>query len=375
VALPGRPLGEIAERQAELEEFIAAMTPEGGKARSNGHARPAPNGQPVRISPAMDDAQVLAAARTGRYGAAVTPLYDRGEWGGDRAWAKDHTDSGKDHFLISEFCYWSQDGAQIERLMRQSALCRPKYDEYHHGPSNPPYLEDLIFSCLGKKERHFGDGVTAAAPSPNGHNGHHNAGEATTPPPSPEPTGSASGRAAAAWEQLARNVHLSAPERCVLPVLIGLAGYQMGQELPARAPIGYITPQMRAASGVCTRYFETALPRLVDLGVLTRTRHPSEANPGRRWYRYSLIGSRLNGQLQTLGQDRLRRRRVTAKTRPPVARARPEAVPGELEALRAENAELRAWKQRHEHHERCWVCNQPLSGQDHVHTRCRPADG
>jgi hypothetical protein len=287
MALPGRGLGQIADRHAELEEFIAAMRPEGatGKSRSKGHARPAPDWQPVRISPPMDDAQVLAAARMGRYAETFAPLYDRGTCE-NPAWAKDHSESGRDHFLISELCYWTQDPTQIERLMRRSALARPKYDEYHHGPNNPPCLQDLIVHCLGKKDRHYGNRSDAGA---TGRNGHHDRGE-TVPDPSPEPSSSnAADRAATAWRHLATNPYLTAAERNVLPALIGFAGYQMGQELPARAPIGYITPEMRAASGVCSRYFEAALPRLTALGVLTRSRRPSDANPGRRWYSYTVI--------------------------------------------------------------------------------------
>jgi hypothetical protein len=255
--------------------------------------------------------------------------------------------------------------------MRRCALARLKYDDYHHGPNNLPYLEDLIVHCLGKKDRHYGDRGDAGA---NGRHGHHDRGE-TVPDPSPEPSSShAADRAATAWRHLATNPYLTAAERNVLPALIGFAGYQMGQELPARAPIGYITPEMRAASGVCSRYFEAALPRLTALGVLTRSRRPSDANPGRRWYSYTLVGSVVNAQLPTLGQERIRRRALAAKKRPPVARTR-DAMQGELDALRAENTELRAWKQRHEHHERCWICDKPLAGQDHVHASCRPGGG
>jgi hypothetical protein len=249
--LPGHGLGDIADRQKELDAFIAELAPEPSTAahtaRSNGHA---PDWQPPQISPVRDDAAILARARAGRYGAAFSPLYDHGEWDGDRAWARDGSDSGKDHFLVSELCYWTQDPEQIERLMRSSALRRDKYDESHHGHSNAPYLEELIAQCLAKKERHWSDGpspsardatMDAATPTPNGHNGCHGASE----------SGSAGERA---WEQLARNPYLVPCERNVLPALLTVAGYHMGEQLPERVPIGFITPEMRRASGICRRY-------------------------------------------------------------------------------------------------------------------------
>ena len=262
--------------------------------------------------------------------------------------------------------------------MRRSALDRPKYDEYHHGRSEPPYLAYRIRKCLSEKERHYGDGLGAATPSPNGHKRCHAAGETTTTsPPTAEVGGNAAERAAHAWEQLARNPYLVSCERHVLPALIALAGYRMGDTLPDRVHIGFIKPEMRTASGVCRRYWEAALPRLVEAGVLSRTRHPSAKNPGSRWYSYTLLGSALNGQLQTIGQGRTRSRSLAAKKRPPVWRPAPDgsldaAERHELEQLRRENAELRTWKQRHE---RCWLCKQPLSGNDHAHAACRPAAG
>src|SRR5205823_3800036 len=123
-----------------------------------------------------------------------------------------------------------------------------------------------------------------------------------------------------------------------------------------------ITPAMKAASGVCARSYDTVLPTLVDLGVLTRTRHPSQKHRGRRWYDYTLVGSALNGQLHTVGQTRARDR---VRVSPGMGGASSDRAA--FAALQRELEELRTWKQRHE---RCWVCGTALAGPDHVHAPC-----
>ena len=108
---------------------------------------------------------------------------------------------------------------------------------------------------------------------------------------------------------------------------------------------------MKAASGIDPRSCDSVLPMLVDLGVLTPTRHPSHKHRGRRLYTYTLVGSALNGQLQTIGHDR---KRVRDRVRPLAAKKRPPVDYTTLDAgERRELEELRTWKQCHE---RCWVC-------------------
>jgi hypothetical protein len=371
VPLPGRALGEIADRHSAVDAFIAALAPEGTKGRrqtkTNGHSAAEP---PERISPPLDDAEVLAKARSGRYGATFGPLYDHGA-SDNLAWIKDPSESGLDHFMVNELVYWTQDVAQIERLMRRSALERPKWDEHHHGPSNPPYLEELILDALAKKERHWGDGLGANTPQPTGQ---HDDAAPADPPPSSVTDGDAQQCEMQAWKHLAQNAYLSAPERGVLPALVALAGYRMGQRLPERVPIGFIKPQVRAASGVCARYWEAALPRLADRGIVTRVRHPSESHPGRRWYWYTLIGTLLNdGGLETVGQQRKQGRPLAAKKRPPVRRAALDAQERrELEELRAENADLRTALRRAR---ACSTCGSLLTVDERACDACRPHTG
>ncbi len=97
----------IEERSAEL----AALFP----------ARP----EPARIPPALsvDDTEILRLARSAKNAGTFSALFDRGDvspYGDD--------DSDADLALCSKLAFWSQNAGQIDRLFRQSALMREKWD-------------------------------------------------------------------------------------------------------------------------------------------------------------------------------------------------------------------------------------------------------
>lgn len=111
--LAGTPAA-VEERQQELEalhaEIFAAPTP----------------GRPVRITvpPIADDAQLLGKARSAKNGRKFMDLFYRGDlsaYGGD--------DSAADLALCCLLAFWcGPDPERIDRLFRQSALMREKWD-------------------------------------------------------------------------------------------------------------------------------------------------------------------------------------------------------------------------------------------------------
>lgn len=116
--LSGTPL-TIEPRQDVLTAFVAELWPE--KAERPRSSAPLP-------SLSLDDQAVLDHCRRARNSAKFMMLYDRGdagEYGND--------DSRADSALAALLGFYTQDTAQVERLMRTSALRRDKWDEPRPG--------------------------------------------------------------------------------------------------------------------------------------------------------------------------------------------------------------------------------------------------
>ena len=93
----------------------------------------------IETSPAMSDDNVLAHCRRASNAEKFAALYDRGERSGD--------ESADDFALIGHLRFYTQDVQQIERLMRGSALVRPKWNHKRAGRS---YLVYNIEKALQK---------------------------------------------------------------------------------------------------------------------------------------------------------------------------------------------------------------------------------
>ncbi len=109
------------------------------------------------LMPDLDDAAVLERARNARNGAKFAAL-----WGGDTgAHGGDH--SAADLALLSELAFWTGgDTARMDRLFRQSALYRPKWDERRGAVT---YGERTIARALQRSTFYQSPPSSAAPPS------------------------------------------------------------------------------------------------------------------------------------------------------------------------------------------------------------------
>src|SRR5262249_52799698 len=134
--LPAEPM----ERQAELDAVYTqvfrdrlAQEERARQSRAERVSRPA-GGGPDR----MDDATVIARIRASKSEAKFSRLFDLGDasrYGGDA--------SAADYALASMLLFWCQlDTGQVERIMRLSALVRPKWSEARGGDSWLRYTID-----------------------------------------------------------------------------------------------------------------------------------------------------------------------------------------------------------------------------------------
>ena len=144
--LPGAPTG-IEARQAELTALYARTFGPSDETRERASA----NGREVG---GLGDEEVIARARAARNGAKFARLFDAGDtgdYGGD--------DSAADQALCSLLSFWTPDPAQIDRLFRQSALYRPKWER-------ADYRRRTIAKALGRTEAYAP--AHPGGPSPNG---------------------------------------------------------------------------------------------------------------------------------------------------------------------------------------------------------------
>src|SRR5829696_1688092 len=119
------------------------MQPPGTEAvKTNGHSTP----RPMSGSPAPFDEDVIEKCRAAKNAAKFSDLFDHGDvnvhHGGD--------DSDADFALLGILKLYTQDPAQLERLMRRSRLARPKWDEGRAGRSWLRYSIDNALKDVGE---------------------------------------------------------------------------------------------------------------------------------------------------------------------------------------------------------------------------------
>ncbi len=124
--------GEVVEAQAGLDWLHATYFAQGGpKATAKTPPPEAPADADTAKaddaeaqdddSSALGDLMLLDRARNAANGEKFKRLYDLGDGGPDA--------SSNDAALVAMLAFWTQDHKQIDRLFRQSALMRPKWDE------------------------------------------------------------------------------------------------------------------------------------------------------------------------------------------------------------------------------------------------------
>jgi len=97
------------------------------------------------------DEDLLSRARQARNGGKFSALYDRGDIS-----AYDGDDSAADQALVNMLAFWcGPDPERIDRLFRQSALCREKWI------SRADYRERTIAAALSKQTEHFSQTQTS----------------------------------------------------------------------------------------------------------------------------------------------------------------------------------------------------------------------
>jgi putative DNA primase/helicase len=118
----GEPPARIPERQAQLDALVAKYLREraSGPETNGWHT----NGDASQGALLMSDDTIIERCRRARNGAKFERLFDRGdtsEYGGDSSRA--------DSALASLMAFYTDDPGQLDRLFRQSALMRSKWDE------------------------------------------------------------------------------------------------------------------------------------------------------------------------------------------------------------------------------------------------------
>jgi hypothetical protein len=155
-----RDVETIPEAQAAIEGLYASLAPE----RTNGHATEhAPTTAGWTPSPSLADDDVLIKAGAAKNAAAFLRL-----WGGD---ARDYPgdegqpdDSRADAGLLERLAFYTQDRAQLDRLLRRSGLYRAKWerDDYR------ARTLDYVLGRLRETWQPGGDGLELVLPSRNG---------------------------------------------------------------------------------------------------------------------------------------------------------------------------------------------------------------
>jgi putative DNA primase/helicase len=108
------PWTSVEERAAEIAALCARLLPPKPKVERT---------SPPAVTPPMSDDEILERSRAASNGAKFERL-----WRGDTS-EYDRDESRADSALARLLSFYTQDRNQIERLMRESALVRPKWDE------------------------------------------------------------------------------------------------------------------------------------------------------------------------------------------------------------------------------------------------------
>lgn len=169
---------DLQERQEQIDQLHARIFPpaeplDGQRGRPISCGAPAP-----RVDVGLDDFVLLDKARQAKDGAEFARLFDHADtnsYGGD--------DSAADLALCGKLAFWTGgDEARVDRLFRQSALMRDKWDR--PARSGETYGAGTVRKALeGKTE--FYSPSTPIMFNPGSHrNGHARA--VALPPPPPE---------------------------------------------------------------------------------------------------------------------------------------------------------------------------------------------
>jgi hypothetical protein len=128
-------------KDQDLIDDLAAwmQAPDTKAVQTNGHAIPTSG-----LSPATDE-MIIQKCRGAENAAKFVDLFDYGDTAGNGGDA-----SGADFALLGILKFYTQDPEQLERLMRQSRLARPKWDEGRAGRSWLRYSIDNALKDVGR---------------------------------------------------------------------------------------------------------------------------------------------------------------------------------------------------------------------------------
>lgn len=141
----------IQERTPALAELYARAWPQ----MSTTTATPPP--APFTVT--LDDQRVLDLLAKASNAPKFTRLWagDLADYGGDQSRA--------DLALCCTLAFYTQDPAQIDRLFRQSALYRPKWDQRHYGDGRT-YGEATVQTALAQQTEHYTPRPRREPPTP-----------------------------------------------------------------------------------------------------------------------------------------------------------------------------------------------------------------
>lgn len=150
-----------------IDELAAWMqAPAAERAQTNGHAK----SRPDTVSGLdLADEQVIEKCRAAKDAARFSGLFDYGDMS-----ANNNNASDTDYALLGKLKFWTQDPDQLDRIMRLSALRRPKWDEGRGGRTWLRYsidnaLEDLgeVYQGGRERSRRAGSGESYRYLTPN----------------------------------------------------------------------------------------------------------------------------------------------------------------------------------------------------------------
>ena len=135
----------MSEIQNHLDRLAARLReqPQPKTTSSNGHSR-------LAAAESMDitDESIIDKCRAAENAPKFVDLFDYGDTSGNRG-----DDSAADFALLGIFKFYTQDPDQLERLMRSSALARPKWDQPRAGKSWLRYSIDKALGNVGDWSR------------------------------------------------------------------------------------------------------------------------------------------------------------------------------------------------------------------------------
>jgi hypothetical protein len=150
-------------RDQDLIDELAAwmQAPDTEVVQTNGHATPVSG---AAAPPLPDDQAIIQRCRAAENAPKFADLFDHGDTAG-----KGGDASAADFALLGILKFYTQDPDQLERLMRQSALARPKWEEGRAGRSWLRYsIENALKKPFETYDWNRNNGGTAARPLKKG---------------------------------------------------------------------------------------------------------------------------------------------------------------------------------------------------------------